>query len=103
MNKIMTIIVFVVLFTGCGAYAPHNQWKALKFTTPPDRSDQDRVAAEDGCKKKIDETSKEGMVLLMGAAMYYTQKAYEYQDCMAAKGYPCKDDIYPCAYEAGKK
>lgn len=103
MKKIISIIFLVALLAGCGASAPHNQWKVLKFTTPPDRTDQDRTTAESDCIKQIDVESPGAMVLLTGTAWNYTRNSYKYQDCMAERGFPCKDDIYPCPYEPGKK
>lgn len=103
MKKIIGIISLVALLLGCGAYAPHNQWKVMKFTTPPDRTEQDRTEAEGECIKQVDEAQPEGMVFLKGAAWQYTENARRYQNCMDAKGFTCKDDKYPCPYEPGKK
>jgi hypothetical protein len=100
MKKIISIIFLIALLAGCGASAPHNQWKsALKFFTPPDRTDQDRVIAENDCIKEVDEAQPEGMVFLKGAAWHYQENSYRYQDCMAAKGFPCMAE---CAYDSVK-
>jgi hypothetical protein len=103
MKKGLILLCVCFFLSACGAYAPHNQWKVMKFTTPPDRTEQDRMAAESDCIKLVDEAQPEGMVFLKGAAWQYTENARRYQNCMAEKGFTCKDDKYPCPYEPGKK
>jgi len=103
MRKIIIAIVFLLALVGCGAYAPPNQWKTMKFSTPPDRTDQGKADAVSDCIKQVDDPNGGGMSVLMGLAVYSMKMGYAYQDCMAAKGYPCKEDTYPCAYEPRKK
>ena len=59
--------------------------------------------AESDCIKAVDDPNGGVKSVLTGLAGYSMKMGYAYQDCMAAKGYPCKEDTYPCAYEPGKK
>jgi hypothetical protein len=86
------------LLSGCSTYTGHLDIRSdidkMIFSSP------DRTAMED-CKNKVvdDEYFKRG-VWMFSITTIMAQKKYEYQDCMARKGYPCKDG---CAYDPARK
>jgi len=104
MRKIISIIFLAALLSGCAAGGPYSEWKALKFTTPPDKTDQDREKAQTECIKYVSEnTDATGATLLFGVMGHFSVKGKAYQKCMEEKGYPCIDDLYECPYKPEKK
>ncbi|MDO9229958.1 MAG: hypothetical protein Q7U03_10385 [Syntrophales bacterium] len=94
------VLVLIALLSGC-ASLPCNEWQSMTFTAPPDKQEKEYVAAKSDCIEKTDASHPLRCVIGGAAAFIYWPKiGREYQDCMAEKGYLCKDD---CAYEAGKK
>jgi len=104
MKKVISIIFLIAFLSGCGANSPYGAWRSLKFTTPPDKTDQARVMAQEDCIKQVDaDDSSTGATILFGIAGQYTVKSKQYQKCMDEKGYPCVDDLYECPYKPEKK
>jgi hypothetical protein len=108
MKKIVAIFLFmfsVLILSGCTTYEGHLMIKKdlenMKFTHPPIRSTQEMLNAENSCKELVsDEAYFNAGVFIGTITTIMAKKRYDYQDCMADKGYPCDEG---CAYRAGKK
>lgn len=89
------MVIGMLLIAGCSVHDyAHTAWKGTKFITPPVKSDQDRMVAQEECIKKIDEMAvNDGWTeLAKGIGPYHMKRVSQYEGCMIEKGYDCVDD-----------